>query len=93
MPTKTIIEAAELLLNEHGFIYVLPAIFSDEALEKFFGQARQRSGGNFFIDGVDIKASAKTKNLHSLLKYELIPSTPSQAMSCTNNISIDNDLI
>jgi hypothetical protein len=91
MSTKTNIEAAELLLNEHGFSYVLPGIFADEALKKFFGQARQRSGGNFYIDAVDIKASAKTKNLHSLLQYELIPSTPSQAMSCANNISIDTD--
>jgi hypothetical protein len=40
---------------------------------------------------VDIKASAKTKNLHALLQYELTPSTQSQTMSCANNISIDFD--
>ena len=45
--TKTNIEAAELLLNEHGFSYVLPAIFADEAIEKLVGQTRQRSAGNF----------------------------------------------
>ncbi|CAK8688313.1 unnamed protein product [Clavelina lepadiformis] len=41
---KDNIEAAELLLTRHNFIYVLPGVFVDEALEKFFGQARQRSG-------------------------------------------------
>ena len=36
--TKTNIEAANLLLSEKGFEYVLPAIWADELLEKFFGQ-------------------------------------------------------
>lgn len=89
--TKSIIEAANVLLNEHNFSYVLPAIFADEALEKFFGQARQRSGGNFYIDTVDIKASAKIKNLHSLLKFDLTPLASSQDVFCTKNISIDSN--
>ena len=31
------IQAAQLLLTEHNFNYVLPGVFADEALEKFFG--------------------------------------------------------
>ncbi|CAK8691011.1 unnamed protein product [Clavelina lepadiformis] len=88
--TRANIEAAELLLTQHNFIYVLPGVFADEALEKFFGQARQRSGGNFYIDIVDIKAAAKTKNLHALLKYESTP-CESHDVPCTSNICIDDD--
>ena len=33
------------VLTQYNFHYVLPAVFSDDALEKFFGQARQHSGG------------------------------------------------
>lgn len=90
LSTRANIEAAELLLTQHNFNYVLPGVFADEALEKFFGQARQRSGGNFYIDIVDIKAAAETKNLHALLKYE---STPHQShdVPCTSNICIDDD--
>ncbi|CAK8695152.1 unnamed protein product [Clavelina lepadiformis] len=90
LSTRANIEAAELLLTQHNFIYVLPGVFADEALEKFFGQARQRSGGNFYIDIVDIKAAAKTKNLHALLKYELTP-CESHDVPCTSNICIDDD--
>lgn len=61
--THNNVAAAKLLLAEKDFDYVLPTIFTDEALETFFGQARQRSGGNFFIDVVDIMAAAKVTNL------------------------------
>ncbi len=90
LSTRPNIEAAELLLTQHNFNYVLPGVFADEAVEKFFGQARQRSGGNFYIDIVDIKAAAQTKNLHALLKYE---STPHQShdVPCTYIILIDDD--
>ncbi|XP_076823715.1 uncharacterized protein LOC143469759 [Clavelina lepadiformis] len=47
LSTRANIEAAELLLTQHNFIYVLPGVFADEALEKFFGQARQRSGAGY----------------------------------------------
>ena len=73
LSTRANIEAAEWLLNQHNFIYMLPGEFADEALEKFFGQARQRNVDNFYIDIVDIKAVAETKNLHALLKYESMP--------------------
>ena len=58
--------------------------------EKFFGQATQRSGGNFHIDVFDIKAAAESKNLHALLKYE---STPHQFQDgpCTSDIYIEDD--
>ena len=62
-------QTAEWLLIQHNFTYVLPGVFADKALEKFFGQARQRNGVNFYIDIVGIKAAAETKNLHALLKY------------------------
>lgn len=79
-----------MLLTQHNFIYVLLGAFADEALEKFFSQARQRSGGNFYIDIVDIKAAAKTKNLYALLKYESTP-CESHDVPCTSNICIDDD--
>ena len=64
--TKFNIEAATFRLTEKNFEYVLPAIFADEVLEKFFGKTRQRNGGNFYIDVVDVLASAKVTNLHIL---------------------------
>ena len=89
LSTRANIEAAEWLLTQHNFTYVLPGVFADEALEKFFGQARQRNGGNFYIDIVDIKAAAETKNLHILLKYESMPHK-SNNVPCTSNIRIDD---
>ena len=67
------VEAAKYLLTNKKFNFVLPAIFADEAIEKFFGQARQRSGGSFYIDSLDILAAAKIKNLQTLTKYEIMP--------------------
>ena len=89
LSTRANIETAEWLLTQHNFTYVLPGVFADEALEKFFGQARQRNGGNFYINIVDIKAAAETKNLHALLKYESMPHK-SNNMPCTSNIRIDD---
>ena len=83
------VEAAEWLLTQHNFTYVLPAVFADEALEKFFGQARQRNWGNFYIGIVDIKAAAETKNLHAVLKYESMRHK-SNNVPCTSNIRIDD---
>ena len=71
--TKSNIEAATYLLTEKGFEYVLPGVFADEVLEKFFGKTRMRVGGNFYIDVVDVIASAKNTNLHALLKYDIFP--------------------
>ena len=89
LSTRANIEAAEWLLTQHSFTYVLPGVFADEALEKFFGQARQRNGNNFYIEIVDIKAAAETKNLYALLKYESMPHT-SNIVPCTSNICIDD---
>ena len=89
LSTQANIEAAEWLLTQHNFTYVLPGVFAHEALEKFFIQARQRNGGNFYIDIVDIKAAAETKNLHALLKYESMPHK-SNNLPCTSNIRIDD---
>ena len=78
------------MLAHHNFRYVLPGVFADEALEKFFGQARQRSAGNFYIDVIDIKASAETKNLHTLLKYDSTPQ-PHSEVACTCSIHLEED--
>jgi len=69
--------ATELLINQH-FRYVLSAVFSQDPLEKFFGQARQRFGGNFYIDIGDVLAAAKVQRLHQLLKLDIIPKDDSQ---------------
>ena len=87
--TRANIEAAEWLLTQHNFTYVLPGVFADEAFEEFFGQARQRNSGNFYIDIVDIKAAAETKNLHAFLKYESMPHKCNN-VACTSNICIDD---
>jgi len=34
------VAAATKLLKDHHFRYVLPAVFTQDPLEKFFGQAR-----------------------------------------------------
>ena len=68
----------------------LLGVFADEALEKFFGQARQRSAGNFYIDVVDIKASAETMNLRALLKYDSTLQ-PHSDVPCTCSIHIEED--
>lgn len=83
--TRNNVAAAKLLLAEKDFDYVLPAIFADEALEKFFGQARQRSGGNFYIDVVDIMAAAKVTNLQTLLKHDIMPESSSRVLDCDKN--------
>ena len=36
LSTRANVQAAELLLTHHNFSYVLPGVFADEALEKFF---------------------------------------------------------
>ena len=90
LSTRANVQATELLLTHHNFSYVLPGVIADEALEKFFGQARQRSAGNFYIDVVDIKAAAETKNLRALLKYNSTPQ-PHSDVPCTCSIHIEED--
>ena len=78
-------------MKENDFEYVLPSIFSDDAIEKFFGQARQRAGGNFYIDVKDIKAAAKVKNLHTLVKHDVMPDecihSYSECVECTKPVN------
>ena len=61
LSTRANIKAAEWLLTQHNFTYVLPGVFANVALEKFFGQARQRNGGDFYIDIVNIKAALEPR--------------------------------
>ena len=79
--TMSNVEAAKYLLTQKNFKFVLPGIFADEALEKFFGQARQRSGGSFYIDTIDILAAAKIKNLQTLIKKGIMPDN-NETISC-----------
>ena len=69
--TKYNIATAEMLLSDHHFQYVLPASFGQDPLEKFFGNARQRCGGNFYIDITDVLAAAKVQRLHQLAQFDL----------------------
>ena len=64
--------AAKMLLITYKFEYILSAVFSQNPLEKFFGQTRQGCSGNFYIDIGDVIAAAKAQH-HQLLKFEIIP--------------------
>lgn len=76
--------AAQYLFDNHDFKYILPAVFSQDPAEKFFGQARQRSGGNFYIDILDVIAAGKVQQMHQLVKYDGIPESSRQKKaSCT----------
>ena len=65
--------ATNYLFQNYDFQYVLPAVFSQNPLEKFFGQARQRVGGNFYIDVNDVLSAAKAQRLHQFIKNDIIP--------------------
>ena len=83
--TRSNVEAATLLLTTEKFNYVLPAVFADEVLEKFFGNTRMRFSGNFYIDYVDVIASARVVNLHAMLKYDLLPNkNTTSAIDCVH---------
>ena len=62
--TKANIAAAIRLQDEYNFKYVLPALWSQNFIENFFGQAMQRMGGNFYIDICDVMSAGKVLNLH-----------------------------
>ena len=81
--TRTVVEATNHLLTNHHFKYVLPGrIWSDDNLEKFFGKTRQRTNGNFYIDILDVEASAKVQRAHQLMKLDLMP-IGEHVTSCT----------
>ena len=67
--------------------------WSENPIENFFGQARQRMGGNFSIDICDVMAAGKVLNLHQLIKYDIVPDG-NQATDCEycNMIPISVDL-
>ena len=71
--TKNVISAANYLLHNYDFHYVLPAVFSQNPLKKCFGQARQRIGGNFYIDINDVTLAAKAQRPHQFIKNDIIP--------------------
>jgi len=85
--TEFNVAAAMKLLKDHHFRYVLPAFFSQDPLEKFFGQARQRFGGNFYIDVGDVLAAAKVQRFHQLLKLDIIFEDDAQRTCCRNFIT------
>ena len=93
--TDTNIRAAKMLIETHEFEYVIPAGFSQKTLEKFFGQCRQRVGGNFYIDIGDVIASAKAQHLHQLLKYDIVPVSDGcdvvQCQLC--NVAVDTNVL
>ena len=91
--TKTNILAATYLLENENFDYVLPAVNADEVLEKFFGIARMRNRGNFYIDQVDILAAAKVFNLHSLLKGGVLTTDEAESSCQTCSEAVDEDEI
>ena len=71
----------------------MPAVFADENLEKFFGRTRQQNGGNFYIDVVDVLASAKVTNLHTLVKYGILPvDEPTPACTICKEPPNDDDV-
>jgi hypothetical protein len=75
-------------VRHYIFRYVLPATFSQDPLEKFFGQARQRCGGNFYIDIGDVLATAKVQCLRQLVKLEVTPTalTDHHCQNCSRDI-------
>ena len=90
--TEYNIQAAIYLFENYSFEYILSAIFSQDPLEKFFGQARQRCGGNFYIDIIDVLAVMKMQILHQLLKHDLLPDAchSLKCPSCTEQVHPDD---
>ena len=71
--TENNVLAAKYLLENYAFSYILPAIWSQDPVEKFFGQARQRFGGNFYIDVCDVLAAGRCQRLHQMMKWDIVP--------------------
>jgi hypothetical protein len=57
-------------------------VFSQDPLEKIFGQARQRCGGNFYIDVSDVICAAKVQRLHQLLKHDVVDRAEKRPSFC-----------
>ena len=67
------IAAAALACGSPIHLLASSRFFSQDPLEKFFSQARQRCCGNFYIDVNDVIAAAKVERLLQLLKYNVNP--------------------
>ena len=72
----------------------MPAVFSTNPLEKFFGNAKQRKGGNFYIVIIDVIAAAKAQHLHQLVKHNILPDANIESkrncLICEANIEDDD---
>ena len=90
LTTENNIDAAKHFLENRYFNYILPAVNSQDPAEKFFGQARQRCGGNFYIDIVDVMVVAKMQVLHQLLKLQPDKSHSYKCPSCTQEVNPDD---
>ena len=82
--TKNAIFASNYLLENFDFQYILPAVFSTNPLENVFGQSRQRVGGNFYINVVDVISAAKVQRLHQLIKNDIIPTDDAIRKTCVH---------
>ena len=80
--TKTAIAATKHILTHHDHEYVLPAVWTDDPVEKFFGCTRGRTGGNFYIDIKDVESAGKVQRFHQLMKKYIMPEG-CKTMKCT----------
>ena len=79
----------------HHFEYVLSGVNADEPVEKFFGRARMRCGGNFYIDIVDVNAAARVVNLHALVQNDVMPLeiNENHCVTCAEPVSFEETYI
>ena len=90
--TETSSLAAQHLLPEFEFDFVLLVVSSTNPAKKFFGQTRQRMRRRFYIGIADIMTEAKMQVLHQQLKLDIVPdkSLSYTCPSCTEKVSPDN---
>ena len=51
-----------------------------------------RNSGNFYIDIIDVIASAKVTNLHALLKYDMLPQVQDESeKNCSSCMMVLNE--
>ena len=83
--TRTVVAASKHILTNYNYTYILPGVWSDDALEKFFGRTRERTSGSFYIDIKDVESAAKVQRTHQLMKYDLMPEhcSTKKCSSCT----------
>ena len=90
LTTKNAIVASNHLSENVDFQYVLPAVFSMNPPEKYFGQSIQRVGGNYYIDVI---AVAKLQRLHILVKNDIIPDKRKICVHCGVDINEEDLLV